>query len=277
MWKVSAIITTYKRTWASVNRAIESVADQTRPVDEILLVDDNGYDSEYRKAISSIALADSRIRYVPLDKNGGVAHARNIGVTMATGDIIGFLDDDDEWMPDKTEKLLALFDTYPDAGICFGTGIIRYDDTYEQEETWQHKTFMAHPLFNDMLCNDYVGSASVPFIKRDAFLSVGGFLEKNQPAEEDYELWIRLSSKYGVYGVQEYVFVKHMDNTEHISRNLRKNFLGFRNIYKVNKASYTEKKAKLWIYWNISRFAVKSLDIRGIPYVVKWAVTKFSR
>ena len=274
-WKVSAIITTYKRSWESINRAIESIVNQSVPVFEIILVDDNGNDTEHRERLEPIAKIDKRVKYLPLQENGGVSHARNEGVKYASGNIVGFLDDDDEWDPKKVELLLSLFDMHEDAGLCFGTGLIIHDDTKEREMNWQYKTFMAHPSFKDMLENDYVGSASVPLIKKSIFIETGGFLEEDQPAEEDYELWIRISKISGIYGTIDRVFIKHMDATEHISRHLKNNFLGFRNIYKVNKDDYKgNRKASIWIYWNISRFAVKSFDLRGIPYVFKWFFKK---
>ena len=270
-WKVTAVVTTYKRGWENINRAVTSIASQTVKVHEILLVDDNGIGTECGDITAWMAEQDVRIRYIRLEKNGGVANARNTAIREAKGNIIAFLDDDDEWYPDKTETLLKVFDEHPNAGIVFGTGLVIDDSTGETHPNWQYDTFNGNPSFEDMLKNDHVGSASAPFIRMDALRDVGGFLTKGQPAVEDYELWIRISRKYPVYGVKKHVFIKHMDSSEHISTDKRKTFLGFANIYRRYRKYYDrDLQAKRWITWNASRQAVKATDIRGVPYVLKW-------
>ena len=86
-------------------RAIESVLRQTYDQMEILVVID-GPDEATRAALGGVQ--DSRLRVIALPESVGGSDARNTGVQKAKGEWIAFLDDDDEWLPAKIEKQMAL-------------------------------------------------------------------------------------------------------------------------------------------------------------------------
>jgi glycosyltransferase involved in cell wall biosynthesis len=101
---ITAVIPTRNRP-NLVRRAIASVRAQTYESIEIVVVID-GPDDATRSALATIS--DQRLRVVALDKSVGGSDARNVGVQNAHGEWIAFLDDDDEWLPSKIEKQLAL-------------------------------------------------------------------------------------------------------------------------------------------------------------------------
>ncbi len=113
---VSAIITTHNRK-KLLRRAIESVMNQTYKDLECIVVDDAGTDEteEYIKDF----IESGRIKYIYIPKNEskGGNHARNIGIQSSNGEYLAFLDDDDEWMPEKTEKQVAVLEE--DAAVGF--------------------------------------------------------------------------------------------------------------------------------------------------------------
>ncbi len=272
---VTAVITTCRRPWSMIARAVESVLGQTRPVLELLLVDDNEEDSEYSRSIRKEVSAQPRIRYLPMGKNSGVAAARNRAIAEARGELLSFLDDDDEWSPDKIEVLTGLFEKHPEIGLAFGMGRI-LEASGEEKMTWQWEIYKEQPAFSDMLWSDYVGSASIPLIRVKALREVGGFLPRQeQPAEEDYELWIRIAAKYPLWGTRTIVFHKHMDGNEHISTNLKRCYIGFKNIYRINRAEYGKHpKARVGILWNVVRCGVRARQISVVPYIFSWAYRK---
>jgi glycosyltransferase involved in cell wall biosynthesis len=100
---VSAVIPTRNRP-ETVCRAVRCALGQTYPNLEVLVVID-GPDPATLKALQ--AFNEPRLRIVPLSENVGGSEARNQGVQKACGEWIAFLDDDDEWLPEKTEKQLA--------------------------------------------------------------------------------------------------------------------------------------------------------------------------
>lgn len=104
--KVSVIITTYKRS-DMLERAIESVLNQTYKNIEVVVVDDNDSSSNHRKETSKIMQKYSsnlKVKYIKHEKNKNGAAARNTGIQNSSGMIVTFLDDDDWYLEEKVEK-----------------------------------------------------------------------------------------------------------------------------------------------------------------------------
>ena len=97
---VSVIIPTFQRA-KYIERAIDSVLNQTYKNFEIIVVDDNDQESEARKEMIKRMdkySSDSRIIYIKHEKNKNGAAARNTGINVAKGEYITFLDDDDYFL-----------------------------------------------------------------------------------------------------------------------------------------------------------------------------------
>lgn len=255
---------------------MESVLQQTLPVSELILVDDNGLGSEWQRKIQNEAEKDPRIRYLPMEKNSGVSEARNRGARAAKGDILGYLDDDDTWCVDKLEKLVPLFAQDPKTALVFGTGWICKDpDSKENGKyNWQWEVFHSAPVYTDMLYTDYVGSASAPLLRLQVLKELGGF--RTQPAAEDYELWIRIAQKYRLQGIKDVVFYKYDEPGEHVTGSLRRVGYGFRRIYEQYYGDYQKNpKARTAMLWNICRTGVRGLDPTVLPYVIAWLRSRY--
>lgn len=104
--RVTVIIPTYKRTVEFLSRAVQSVINQTYPNVEIIVIDDSPSDYKLRNSIKEYmdTIVNDNIKYFQNEKNMGGSLARNRGIELATGEYISFLDDDDEYMPEKIEK-----------------------------------------------------------------------------------------------------------------------------------------------------------------------------
>ncbi|MEB3359468.1 MAG: glycosyltransferase family 2 protein [Synechococcales bacterium] len=117
---VSVIIPTYKRPHL-VSRAVHSALSQTLTHLEVVVVVD-GPDPEVEAVLG--AIADPRLRVLVLPQNVKLAGARNAGVRAATGTWVAFLDDDDEWLPEKLERQLDLAKRSPHAYPIIATRVI---------------------------------------------------------------------------------------------------------------------------------------------------------
>lgn len=104
---VSVIIPTYNRA-NSLERAIKSVINQTYKNLEIIVVDDNSTDNT-EEIVKSFS--DDRIKYVRHFQNKGSSSARNTGIKNSQGEFIAFLDSDDEYLPEKIEKSIQVFNS----------------------------------------------------------------------------------------------------------------------------------------------------------------------
>ena len=102
--QVSAVIPTRHRP-GSLLRAVESALAQTHSPAEVVVVID-GPDPATESMLST--MTDERLRVLALPAAVGGSEARNVGVRAASGEWIAFLDDDDEWMPHKLERQLAM-------------------------------------------------------------------------------------------------------------------------------------------------------------------------
>lgn len=112
---VSVVVATYKRE-AELKNALESLAKQTYPNMEIVLVDDNGNDEWNSKVSETVKVFRNRYPKIKLEcivnnSNQGSSKTRNIGIHSANGDYITFLDDDDIYLPDKIRKQVEFMET----------------------------------------------------------------------------------------------------------------------------------------------------------------------
>lgn len=105
--KVSIIVATYRRKEA-LKKALQSLIAQTYSSFEIVVVDDNAdaeWNIEIVNIVNSMKNPDNvEIIYIQNKNNKGSAETRNIGIKVATGEYITFLDDDDIYLPNKVKK-----------------------------------------------------------------------------------------------------------------------------------------------------------------------------
>lgn len=112
---VSVVVATFKRE-SELKNALESLAEQTYPHMEIVLVDDNGNDEWNSKVLKIVEVFRNRypnimLEYIVNKPNQGSAKSRNIGIHSANGYYVTFLDDDDIYLPDKIRKQVEFMDT----------------------------------------------------------------------------------------------------------------------------------------------------------------------
>jgi glycosyltransferase involved in cell wall biosynthesis len=113
MATITAIITVFNRE-AYLREALQSVFEQTRPADEIIVIDDGSTDRSAEVARSF----GPRVQCIS-QANQGIGGARNTGVAAAQGDLIAFLDSDDLWLEKKLEAQHSFLDTHPNSDLVF--------------------------------------------------------------------------------------------------------------------------------------------------------------
>jgi glycosyltransferase involved in cell wall biosynthesis len=117
---ISVIVTVYNR-FELTKRAVESVLAQTVPVSEIILMDDGSFDGTSEllpRYIEANPAWCERVRYIH-QENQGPGVARNNGISLARGEWVAFLDNDDLWLPQKLEWQFRALDQFKDqCGAC---------------------------------------------------------------------------------------------------------------------------------------------------------------
>jgi glycosyltransferase involved in cell wall biosynthesis len=192
---VSVIIPTYKRA-ELLPRAIGSVLDQTYKNIEVIIVDDNNPDTEFRKQTEQYMLkysGDPRINYIKHHKNMNGAAARNTGLKHANGEFICFLDDDDWFMPGKIEKqLIYLFNNPSFHGAYCG-------------RSQNNRVITSHctgDLSKNILLSEFIPGPPTLMLSKYSLESIGGFNESYR-RHQDSELLLRFFEKYTIGSVPE--------------------------------------------------------------------------
>ncbi len=204
----SVIIPTYNRL-ALLAEAIESVLNQTYRDFELIVVDDGSTD-ETSEMIRSVAPRD--FKYLR-QEHLGVSAARNNGARAAKGNYLAFLDSDDLWFPEKLEKQADFFSEHPDSQVCH-TGEIWIRNGRRIYPKKKHQKSGGF-IFNRAVELCIVSPSSIA-IKKEIFSSVGGF-DKKLPAAEDYDLWLRLLSRYPIGFIKEPLVVKRAGDWQQLS------------------------------------------------------------
>jgi len=189
---VSVVIPTYDRP-EMLQRAVESVVQQTYDSVELLVVDDHSPTpaSETLERIETDTLRS--VECIRHDENQGHPAARNTGMELAEGEFIAFLDDDDEWLEKKIEKQVERFQESPES-----VGIV-YTGLNQRNKDGSINAVTTPSLTGDvtkqLLVDDFIGTGSMYMIRSDAYESIGGFDERF-PAWVDWDYSLRLSLEY---------------------------------------------------------------------------------
>ena len=237
MKSVTAVVTTYHREPYIVQQALSSIAEQTYPIKQIILIDDNEDGNELSSKIREVCAQYRNPVYIKQNGNQGACTARNLGICHAEGEFVAFLDDDDQWMPEKIEKQIKVFEENDSSvGLVFCSGIVLDEKTGIQSD-YYNCGLKKDITFADMIVRDYVGSTSNPLIRKTCFDVVGGFWT-DQPARQDYEMWLRISTKFRLLGIDEKLFIYSIHSGDQITKDDKKSYIGFKNIYRRYKKGY---------------------------------------
>lgn len=233
--KVSVVIPTHNRS-KLVKRAINSVLRQTYQNFEIIVVSDGSTD-DTENVLKEMSEKDSRVKFISYKDAKGGNYARNIGIKEATGDFVAFLDDDDEWMPDKLELQLKEFLNNETIGLVY-TGVeVVYDDKGIKYYTMPRKT---GDLSKDILISNCIGITSTVMIKRGLFSEIGLF-DENLRARQDYDLWIRACQITQVGAVFKPLIKYHnFTSVKQISDDVKKYEVAIRYIRKKYEKYYND-------------------------------------
>jgi glycosyltransferase involved in cell wall biosynthesis len=160
--------------------------------------------------------------------NSGVSHARNLGIGMARGRYICFLDSDDLWVKNKLEAQIRWMESHADCQVCYTDEIwIRKGVRVNQMN--KHRKYSGD-IFPHCLPLCIVSPSSV-LMRSTLFEEVGTF-DESMAVCEDYDLWLRIALKYPVHFIEEKLIVKRGGHEDQLSAR----------------------------YWGMDRFRVYSLE-----------------
>jgi glycosyltransferase involved in cell wall biosynthesis len=204
----SIIIPTFNRA-AFLREAIDSVLAQTEQDFELLVVDDGSTD-QTRELVAEYG---NRIRYL-FQNNRGVSAARNLGIRQTSGKLVAFLDSDDLWLPPKLAKQVQWMAANPNIMLCHTDEIwIRRGKRVNQKKIHAKSGGWIYPF---CLPRCIISPSSV--IMRRELFDAAGLFDEQLPVCEDYDLWLRVASRFEVGFIPQPLIVKrggHADQLSH--------------------------------------------------------------
>lgn len=263
--RASVIITTYNRP-AAVVRAIESAFLAGRDL-EVIVVDDASDETT-----AEVCRRFPELRYVRVDRNQGVAGARNIGLAVSRGGYLTFLDDDDARLPGSLDRQIEMLDRQPSAGFIYGQAIVeRQDGSFRK---------LPRPLecpegdiFWRLLTHNFIPCGSVVFRRR--CLSAVGLLDHRVAGPDDWDLWVRLSEIYAAAAVQEPVVIWRRSTpasgqgTSEANRMVTFGVQQFRQWMSLPRAAELTRRAQRKLWRGFSERMIEHLgwqSIRAVRY-----------
>lgn len=231
---ISVIIPNFNRDQL-IEKAIDSILNQTYQNFEIIVVDDNSEDKS-KEVISKYMELDSRVKGYFLKENRGANYCRNKGVKISRGKFLAFLDSDDQFVKEKLEIQMK---TYEENFKENNLGIIFSAHEINQEKT--PATDILVQLRDVMFRND-LGGFSTIFLPKKIFNEVGG-LDETMKSCQDWDLYVKILNNYNGYFISIKLIEYYIQN-DSISNNLGKVIQGHHII--MNKIKDINLKENLY-------------------------------
>lgn len=187
---VSVVMPVYNSA-TTLGAAVRSVLTQTHGDVELLVTDDQSADGSM-DLLREFAEQDERVLPESAPERGGAGRARNLAMERARGDYIAFLDSDDMWLPEKTEKQLA-FAAEGTAPLTF-TSYFKMDADHAGESTdWVPngrviRVAREHVDYRAMLVRDHIGALTAMYDRK----ALGTRLMPEMRKRQDYALWLSI-------------------------------------------------------------------------------------
>nr|MDO8044211.1 glycosyltransferase [Candidatus Baldrarchaeota archaeon] len=255
MPKVSVILPCYNGArW--ISEAIESVLNQTFEDFELIVVDDGSTDNS-REIVTSY-MDDKRVHYI-YQKNRGFSAAVNRGLKESKGDLVGFICQDDLWLPDKLKLQVKYLSKHKDVGLvhtsCFD--IDSQGRTIRIRNIEMPVVSSKEEFIEKLFLRNFIAFPTV-LVKRQCFDQVG-FFDEHMVGFSDHDMWLRMAGKFNI-GHLSRPLVKKREHEFQLSKVryiavLRDEFLLVKkaiNRYPFLKRAVPRKLASLYYAWGMT-------------------------
>lgn len=253
---VSIIITT-KNGARYINKAIESVLNQTYKNIEVIIID--GGSTDNTKEVIRPYFIDPRVQYIYREDRHR-AEGLNNGIKESRGKYIAILDDDDFWCDQrKLEQQVKFLETHPDYVLTSG-GMIAIDDD-GRELNRRLPPEKDEEIKKTILFDCLLPHSNVIFRKK-AWEVIGGYNPNLGYASEDWDLWLRMGKLGKFYSFHKYfsyiLWSKESRTMWYKGKNLKAN-LGLRKKYRNDYPNFWKAYLLGWIYYFYSFFPFKRM------------------
>jgi len=253
--KISIITASYNYA-QYLKEAIDSVINQSYQDWELIVVDDCSSDNSV-EIIKSYCAKDSRIKLVEQSENKGLKETLLLGLSLASGEWIAFLESDDFLAPDNLSKKLEIIEKYPDIKLIFNkVNFIREENRKQQklfENTQKKLSKMKFPrnMFYDFNIDNMILTFSSVMVEANAIKNAN--FDTEQDATLDRWLWIHLAQKNNFYYIDEALTYWRLHPKSYIQK-CKKSILNFPQIsayYDIYKKENQPLKMGLFLLYSV--------------------------
>jgi glycosyltransferase involved in cell wall biosynthesis len=186
------------------------VLDQAGAEVELVIVDDASSDDT--PAVTDRLAGDRRVQVVRNEQAVGPGAARNRGIAAARGELLGFCDDDDAWLPGAAATLAGYLDTHPRLGAVTSWHQVVHDGTGRSVVYRGPLAFGAADLL-------WFNVVALPFgvLRRSCFDDDLAFDEKLPPCE-DWDLWLRCAQRRPIAAVPQVLYEYHQHGGDRVTK-----------------------------------------------------------
>lgn len=257
---VTVIIPTYNRA-NYINRAIDSVLNQTYKAIEIIVVDDNGDNTPMQlEMIKKMERYkdNKNVIYIKHKTNKNGAAARNTGISLAKGKYITFLDDDDYYLPTRIENLVNLMEERKEYDAAYTSMVVVCNKKIIEYK----KANLEGNLQKEMLKQkSFFGTGSNMIFTAKSLKSIGGFDEQFR-RNQDLEVFVRFFRKYKIAALDKILVIKNVDDRSNLKTFdlIYNSKIKYLEVFKNDIEKYTEpiqKDIYLSNYYELVRFSAK--------------------
>lgn len=260
---VDVIIPTYKRA-DMLEKAINSILNQTYRYVMVTVVDDNNPETEWRKKTSELMekfANEKRVQYICHKKNKNGSAARNTGLKYTNGEFVCFLDDDDYFMEDKIEKQVKYLLENSNKDACFCDYIKNGKNI-----CLANKKDFSH----DILLGFLTPQTSGIMFRRKVIDELKGF-DESYYRHQDYELLLRFYDRFSMGKIDEVLYVRErseVDNNpngfklETLKKKMFEEFGYKLDMLEKNERGY-KRKVMVYNYIDIMKSYMKQKDAKN--------------
>lgn len=252
--------------------ALSSVINQTYKNIEIIIIDDG---SE-KNIFTTVDLSDKRIRYIKTE-NKGVACARNLGIDLAKGEYIAFLDSDDFWGKNKLEKQVSTMIKH--SYVCTCHCYYYFDD--EKGKVVKKINTNYKGDLNKIQFRSYRVQTSCFMLKLDAIRNKKIYFDESKTFGEDNEFYLQITKYYSIENIDEYLGYFRIKKSN-AGKDIRKQIMSRSNIWtEYRRDEFFKKNTSLlcriaYRYcFSISKMTtVMPISVLKMLYIIPWGIFK---
>ena len=213
---VSVVIPTFNRGYC-IERTIKSVIQQTFSDWEIIVVDNYSSDETDELLKNFIG---NKIKLLKINNNGIVGKSRNLGISVAQGKYVAFLDSDDWWLPTKLEN--SLNELRKGARLVYHDMIINYESpNLLKRSRYIRSRHLGEKVFTDLLSNGNTFCNSSVVVERKLLLAVSNISEcEKLVGSEDYDLWLRITANFKILFIDKPLIIKYGGHSDQLSKSV---------------------------------------------------------